>query len=302
MDNKDEVVVTSGIPLKLSEGYELAIKSIDIDGNKVYLELSKDESVVDYKVISPSKTDATDIDKTYYYKNPQVGDQKMLVTIAAHFKNAFRGAESNLATIDGLWQISDLPTQVMADTQYDMMTIRSMDATNGIITMDNKDNAITLIKNKDTTLTGGIKIKTADDYTLRFYIYKTVTIGGASPIPAENAAATVNVEPAKEIVTEVNEISAGAEESKNVVMKASQALESNDIDAFNKFFTNDTVDQIGGEFSIPPEDASNVAEALNNARVVEVYPMIIIYEMEIDERTYNFYAMWEGDGWKLSGF
>ena len=35
-DNKDEMTVTSGTPLKLDEGYELAIKSIDIDGNKVY--------------------------------------------------------------------------------------------------------------------------------------------------------------------------------------------------------------------------------------------------------------------------
>ena len=41
-DDDTEMTVTSGTPLKLEEGYELAIKSIDIDGNKVYLELSKD--------------------------------------------------------------------------------------------------------------------------------------------------------------------------------------------------------------------------------------------------------------------
>ncbi len=52
MDDKDEMTVTSGTPLKLEEGYELAIKSIDIDGNKVYLELSKNGAVVDSKVVS----------------------------------------------------------------------------------------------------------------------------------------------------------------------------------------------------------------------------------------------------------
>ena len=62
------MTVTSGTPLKMEEGYELAIKSIDIDGNKVYLELSKDGSVVDSKVISPSKDNPTMADKTYYYK------------------------------------------------------------------------------------------------------------------------------------------------------------------------------------------------------------------------------------------
>ncbi len=129
VDDDTEKTVTSGTPLKLEEGYELAIKSIDIDGNKVYLELSKDGAVVDSKVVSPSKDGATMADKTYYYKNPVVGDQKKLVTVGVHFKNAFRGADQNLATIDGEWQISDAPTEVKADTQYDKMTIRTVDAT-----------------------------------------------------------------------------------------------------------------------------------------------------------------------------
>ncbi len=191
MDDKDEMTVTSGTPLKLGEGYELAIKSIDIDGNKVYLELSKNGAVVDSKVISPSKTGATEADKTYYYKNPAVGEQKKLVTIGVHFKNAFRGADSNLASIDGVWQISDTPSEVKADTQYDKMTIRTVDATAGTITMDNKDNAITLSKNKDTALTGDIKIRTADNDTLRFYIYKTITQPGDYQVRGA-VAGTVN--------------------------------------------------------------------------------------------------------------
>jgi len=197
MDSKDEMTVTSGTPLKLGEGYELAIKSIDIDGNKVYVELSKDGSVLDSKVISPSKTGATELDKTYYYKNPAVGEQKKLVTIGVHFKNAFRGSDTNLASIDGVWQISDAPTEVKQDTQYGKMTISSIDATNGIITMNNKDNAITLSKNKDTELMPGVNIKTADNTTLRFYIYKPVTIEGAAA-PATEAVPAVEAAPAVE--------------------------------------------------------------------------------------------------------
>ena len=191
IDDDSELTVTSGTPLKLQQGYELAIKSIDIDGNKVYLELSKNGAVVDSKVISPSKDGATEADKTYYYKNPAVGEQKKLVTIGVHFKNAFRGADSNLATVDGVWQISDTPTEVKADTQYDKMTIRTVDATAGTITMDNKDNAITLSKNKDTALTGDINIRTADNDTLRFYIYKTITQPGDYQIRGA-VAGTVN--------------------------------------------------------------------------------------------------------------
>ncbi|OPY49616.1 MAG: hypothetical protein A4E48_02204 [Methanosaeta sp. PtaU1.Bin060] len=198
MDDDDEMTVTSGTPLKLAEGYELAIKSIDTDGNKVYLELSKDGSVVDSKVVSPSKDNADELDKTYYYKNPKVGNQNKLVTIGVHFKNAFRGASQDLASIDGIWQISDTPVEVKADTEYDKMTINTVDATNGIITMNNKDNAITLSKNKDTTLMPGVNIKTADNDTLRYYVYKPVTIAGAAAV-AENVTevkAPENVTPA----------------------------------------------------------------------------------------------------------
>ena len=229
VDDDTEKTVTSGTPLKLEEGYELAIKSIDIDGNKVYLELSKDGAVVDSKVVSPSKDGATMSDKTYYYKNPVVGDQKKLVTVGVHFKNAFRGADQNLATIDGVWQISDAPTEVKADTQYDKMTIRTVDATNGVITMDNKDNAITLSKNKDSSLMAGVKIKTADNDTLRYYIYKAVTIEGAAAPAAETVAANVTAEaaPAAEAAVEAAPAAAeakpAAEENKTVEAPAAEA-------------------------------------------------------------------------------
>jgi S-layer protein (TIGR01567 family) len=222
IDDDNQMTVTSGTPLKLEEGYELAIKSIDYDGNKVYIELSKNGAVVDSKVVSPSKDGATEVDKTYYYRNQQVGVQRKLITIAVHFKNAFRGVDSNLATVDGIWQISDTPIEVRVDTQYDKMTINYVDATAGTITMDNKDNAVTLSKNKNVELMPGVSIQTADNDTLRFFICKPVTIDGsavtaaetisidstpaaeATPVAEQNKA--VEVAPAAEIipVAEVN--------------------------------------------------------------------------------------------------
>jgi len=209
MDNDDEMTFTSGTPLKLEDGYELSIKSIDIDGNKVYLELTKDGSVVDSKVISPSKDGATMADKTYYYKK-DVGDSKDLVVIAAHFKNAFRGADQNLATIDGVWQISDVPTEVKADTEYGKMRIATV--TSDTITMDNKDNTVTLNRNNDITLMGDVKIKTSDQDVideanpLRYYLYKEVTLEGAEeaeqPAPVEPAEAEVTEEAAPAPVEE----------------------------------------------------------------------------------------------------
>jgi len=113
LDSNDEMTLAAGTPLKLGEGYELEIKAIDSNG--MYLELSKDGAVVDSKVISPSKPSATELDKTYFYTNPIVGDQSKLVTIDVHFKNALKIQNQTVATVDGIWQISDTPTSVRAD-------------------------------------------------------------------------------------------------------------------------------------------------------------------------------------------
>jgi hypothetical protein len=105
LENSDQpITITGKNPLALKDNYALSIKSIDSLGNKVYLELLKDGQVIDAKAVSPSKEDATTIDKTYYYKNPKLSN---LITIAVHFKNAFNGADPDKASIDGVWQISE---------------------------------------------------------------------------------------------------------------------------------------------------------------------------------------------------
>jgi uncharacterized membrane protein len=98
-------IITSGKNLKLKEGYELAIKSIDIDGNKAYLELIKDGSVVDSKVIVA----ANYVDDTFVYSKPSTSQ-----AIKVHFKNAFRGADQNLVTVDNVQQTSEIdPSRIL---------------------------------------------------------------------------------------------------------------------------------------------------------------------------------------------
>ncbi|HPJ83600.1 MAG TPA: S-layer protein domain-containing protein [Methanothrix sp.] len=186
-DDDEERTFTTGTPLKLEEDYELAIEAIDLDGNKVYVQLMKDGAVVDSAVVEPSKDGATIKDKTYTYTR-DLGDTEDIVVIAVHFKNAFRGADTDLATVDGIWQISDTYTDVEEDTEYDKMTIQTVNAETLTIEMDNEDNKITLNKNKDTLLMENVRIITADQDTisaeepLRFYLYKEITEPGTYEI------------------------------------------------------------------------------------------------------------------------
>jgi len=92
-------------------------------------------------------------------------------------KNVFSSSNRDIVTVDGIFQISDTPTTITTGQQYDKMPIRLVDPTAMTIIMDNKDNPITLTRNKDIALMGSIHIRTADqDDTsvsnpLRYYIY-----------------------------------------------------------------------------------------------------------------------------------
>jgi uncharacterized membrane protein len=116
-DNSEIIIDTNNFePLKLNDGYELAIKSVDIDGNKVYLELSKDGQVVDSKVIIA----ANEVDDTLVYSKP--GTSQL---IKVHIKNVFRGADANLATVDGVLQTSETDPSHVLINNSGLSTINS---------------------------------------------------------------------------------------------------------------------------------------------------------------------------------
>ncbi len=205
MDDDAEITFTAKSPLKLKEGYELEIGAVDSTGERTYVQLRKDGQVIDSKQLNLG-SDSTLSDRTYIYKST-VGNQKNLVIIAAHFKNAFAAADSNVATVDGIWQISDQPLSVQEGSEFDKMTVQAVDLPELHISMNNQDHEITLSKNKDTQLMGNLSIRTANSDSLRFYVYKkelvkTPGIPGAEPsqeevIPSGNAGSS-EIQPPEE--------------------------------------------------------------------------------------------------------
>ena len=221
IDDDSSKTFTSGTPLKLNDGYALEISNVDSNTGRVYVRLMKNGAVVHSAVIEPSKYGATLKDKTYVYKK-DMGDTEKIVIIAVHFKNAFRGADTDLATVDGIWQISDTPTSIKEDTEYDKMAIQTVDADAMRITMNNEDNKITLTKKRDVSLMENIRIKTADqdDQPLRFYIYKEMKIEGddVAVTPAPVVAPEPVVEPT------VPEAEAAVAEAEATVTEAEATL------------------------------------------------------------------------------
>lgn len=188
MDDNSESVVTQDKPLDLQEGYQLGFKTIDNRYHRVDLELQKDGVVVDSSSAYPSKDDATYSDKTYTYKK-DLGNQKGLVTIAIHIKNAYNDTENAAITVDGIWQISEESTAVKKETKFGKMTVAEVDAIAGTIIMNNAGQPIALLKNSDVTLMGDIHLKTANNDALRLYLCRQVTQPGIYHIRGSIAGA-----------------------------------------------------------------------------------------------------------------
>ncbi len=195
LDDDEERTIQRDVPLKLEDGYKLAVDEVDLEGEKVSLELLRDGVRMDSSVVEPSKANATLEDKTYIYKRPIGGED--VVFIAVHFKNAFSGNGDVLVTVDGVWQISEEAVSIKEGGVWGEMTIDDLDPDNMTFTMTNEDRKISFTSGRSKLLMGDIGIKTADqddvdnainattgrpENPLRFCIYKEVEDPGTYEI------------------------------------------------------------------------------------------------------------------------
>jgi S-layer protein (TIGR01567 family) len=150
IDGSDSRSIYSGAGLILEEGYVLQIDEIDINGDNVLVTLKKDGS----EVISDIVAGGGD----FVYKK-QLGSTSNVPIIAVHFKNIFRGTETNAVFVDGIFQISDDYITINTGDTYGKMKVTS---TFGKIEMKN-DNSITLSQGQTIPIMGDILFKVADD-------------------------------------------------------------------------------------------------------------------------------------------
>jgi S-layer protein (TIGR01567 family) len=188
LDESDKTSLTSGTSLVLEEGYALRIVEVDVNGDTVYVSLTKDGDEVDDDIIAS--------DGTYVYKM-DVGDVDDVPVIAVHFQDVFQGTESSAVFVDGIFQISDEYISVESGETFDEMEVTSISEDG--ITMKNED-SISLSKGKEITVMGDINFKVADDSTVRFYPFVEVQTSasealeiGHSEVVTEGTAMTITV-------------------------------------------------------------------------------------------------------------
>jgi S-layer protein (TIGR01567 family) len=160
MDSDDELtLLANSSVLGLKEGYDLTIKKVDIGGRKINVGLSKDGESLDEKVITLDEDNGT-----YLFEN-RFGSRESskIISIAVHFKNAYHGTEADIATIDGIWQISDHPLNVSWGIDFGKLTLDRLDAREGemALEMSNEDE-IRLRDGKKINIMNDFYIETAD--------------------------------------------------------------------------------------------------------------------------------------------
>ncbi len=202
VDSDESSTISTGSVLPLEEGYELRIKQVDINGNKVYLALAKDGDEVDSMVVTPSSSDYKG--STYLYKVNIEGEDVPI--IAAHVQSVFRGTEADLATADGVFQVSDTATSVNSDQAFDKMKVKSVDA-DGI--MMKNDGSISLGRGRTVDIMENIRFEVADNDTNRMVAPIAEIVGSGKPLNLSIPAAEAD-EPVTITITSLGEVISGA--------------------------------------------------------------------------------------------
>ena len=169
LDTDDKYTLRTGSALELADGYELTAKQIDVEGDKVWMELSKDGEFIEDEVI-----DVTSGEATWDY-DVDVGDQSDVIVFRCLITDVFQGQVDSLAVVEGLWLIDY--ENIMEIESSDEFGELEVDSVSNTIKMYNSG-TITLSQDKEITLAEDFKLKTADNSTLRYYPFVERTIGG----------------------------------------------------------------------------------------------------------------------------
>jgi len=156
IDSDDKESVFGGAGLVLEEGYVLNIVELDLNGDRVFVSLSKDGDEVDEMVVSSGNT--------YVYEK-DLGDVDDVPTIAVNFAEIFSGTETSAVFIEGIFQISDEYEDIQSGDEYGSMEVDSIGSSE--IRMSN-DGKISLGRGDIVDIMGKLKFVVADNKDLRF--------------------------------------------------------------------------------------------------------------------------------------
>ena len=159
-DEDEKYSLKTGSMLELEDGYSLKINDIDINGDKVIMELLENGVSRGTATAKSGETAAFET---------KIDGEKITI-LAVYVDNVFQGAESSVVTINGVFQLSENPIKIDDDYKVDSMEVKNYGKEGNIyfIEMENHKD-ITLSNDRNVTLMGKIFFEVANNTSsLRF--------------------------------------------------------------------------------------------------------------------------------------
>jgi S-layer protein (TIGR01567 family) len=182
LDNDDKYTLRTGSALQLANGYALTAKQIDVEGNKVWMEFTKDGDFIEDEVLDVSNGAVT---WTY---DADVGDKEDVIVFRAHITQVFQGQVDSLAIVEGLWLIDyENVMKIEDDDKFGKLEVTQV---SGSVIQMNNSNSITLSKDKTVSIAEGLSFKVASGDDVRFYLMKEYTAPGIYEV--RGSVATTN--------------------------------------------------------------------------------------------------------------
>ena len=172
MDDSDSHTIKEGQSFELEEGYAIKAEQIDVDGNKVWLNLTKDGNDVDNIVINISNGDA--MSKTWNFTQ-NISGETDVETLKIYVDDVFQGQFDSLVVLKGIWQISETVKTINVNDKVNNLNVSS--ANNGIIVFKNNE-SFNLTRNSIVPVTDILSFNVADSPDIRFRLTKKYTLPG----------------------------------------------------------------------------------------------------------------------------
>ena len=173
LDSDDKYTIRTGESLDLGQGYTLEAKQVDVDGEKVWLEFSKDGEFVDDEIISVGTGD-----NTWDVELDDIQGEDDVVVLKVHVNQVFQGAVDSIAQIEGLWLI-DYANAMTIESDDEFGELNDVSINGDTLTISNED-TFTLTRDSEQEIGQGMFFKIADTPAteLRYYPFVEKTIGG----------------------------------------------------------------------------------------------------------------------------
>jgi S-layer protein (TIGR01567 family) len=172
LDADQKYTLRTGTALQLPGGYALTAKQIDVEGNKVWMEFTKDGEFIEDEILDVSNGTVV-----WTYEADDIAGEDDVVVMRVAVTNVFQGQVDSLAVIDGVWLMDyENVLEIETEDKFDKLEVSTIGSDYLLL---RNPNSITLTADKTISIAQGMSFKVADNSTaLRYYPFATLTIEG----------------------------------------------------------------------------------------------------------------------------